>query len=517
MAVITTLYFISICIVLLLVWLKSKLSYWHKRGLQSPSFLQLLINIKTSLRHEQSVIDKDLRSYEWIKSRGLKHAGLYRMWRPIYHPVDLDIIKHILQSDFDHFVDRGMFVNEKGDPLGAHLFSLAGKKWRLLRNKLTPTFSSGKMKMMFETVLDCTKGIEKVMDKQIGKPVHIKEIAARFTTDVIGSCAFGIECNSLENPDCEFRRKVGVFFKEDFFQSLKYIMMGVFPKLMRMLNVQFFPKETSDFFMNLTRETIEYREKNDVRRKDFMDVMIQLKNTGRIIDDDQKRSNENVSEEENEITIGVIAAQCLIFFAAGYETSSSTIAFCLYELAKAKAIQDKVRAEIKRVIAKNGGQLTYDGLSEMKYLEQCVNETLRKYPPEPHLLRMCTKEYQIPNTDVILEKGTKVLINSVALQRDPDNYKEPEKFDPDRFNEENSKTRPACSFLSFGQGPRNCIGQRFGMMQTKIGLVAFLMNYEFSPSEKTKEPFEYDRNFNSMTVKGGVWLNFNKIASQPLH
>jgi cytochrome P450 family 6 len=86
-------------------------------------------------------------------------------------------------------------------------------------------------------------------------------------------------------------------------------------------------------------------------------------------------------------------------------------------------------------------------------------ETLRKYPPLPILTRVCTKDYTVPNTTIKIKKGDMVGISTQALHNDPEYYPDPEKFDPERFSEENKKTRPDFTWIPFGEGPRLCIGE----------------------------------------------------------
>jgi cytochrome P450 len=85
-------------------------------------------------------------------------------------------------------------------------------------------------------------------------------------------------------------------------------------------------------------------------------------------------------------------------------------------------------------------------------------ETLRKYPPLPVLNRECTKTYKIPDTDIVLEKGTLTAIPVLALHHDPKYYPDPQKFDPERFSEEEKAKRHHYVYLPFGEGPRICIG-----------------------------------------------------------
>lgn len=84
---------------------------------------------------------------------------------------------------------------------------------------------------------------------------------------------------------------------------------------------------------------------------------------------------------------------------------------------------------------------------------------MRKHAPGSAILRSCNKAYRIPGTDIILEPGTQIRIATLGIHNDPEYYPDPDKFDPDRFSEENKAKRPPFSFLAFGEGPRNCIGE----------------------------------------------------------
>jgi cytochrome P450 family 6 len=76
------------------------------------------------------------------------------------------------------------------------------------------------------------------------------------------------------------------------------------------------------------------------------------------------------------------------------------------------------------------------------------------YGPVAQLLRVASKDYQVPNTELIIEKGTIAGILTHSIHHDPDIYEDPEKFDPDRFTEEKKANRHPMAFLPFGDGPR---------------------------------------------------------------
>lgn len=86
-------------------------------------------------------------------------------------------------------------------------------------------------------------------------------------------------------------------------------------------------------------------------------------------------------------------------------------------------------------------------------------EALRKYPPASIIPRVCVEDYQIPDTNITIEKGTRVIIPALGLHRDPEFYPDPDKFDPERFNDENKQNIPPFTYVPFGEGPRMCIGK----------------------------------------------------------
>jgi len=143
-------------------------------------------------------------------------------------------------------------------------------------------------------------------------------------------------------------------------------------------------------------------------------------------------------------------------------------------------IQRKVQKEIDDITEKYNGQITYDSILEMKYLEMCLDETHRKYPVVPILNRECTRNYNIPDTSVVIEKGTPIIIPTLALHRDAKYYPEPQKFIPERFHPDNIKSFEEMPYMPFGDGPRNCIGMRMGKMQTKVGLVFMLQDFTYN-------------------------------------
>lgn len=123
--------------------------------------------------------------------------------------------------------------------------------------------------------------------------------------------------------------------------------------------------------------------------------------------------------------------------------------FCTYELALNQDIQDRLREEIEEVLENHNGKVTYDAIAEMKYLDMVLNETLRRYPVIDSHLRKSVKEFKIPNSDLVIPPGVAILIPVVGIHNDEKYYKNPEKFDPERFTDDNVKNRVPYSYMPF--------------------------------------------------------------------
>ncbi|KAK4878673.1 hypothetical protein RN001_011179 [Aquatica leii] len=381
------------------------------------------------------------------------------------------------------------------DPLTANLFFLAGDRWKTIRTKLTPAFTSSKVKTMFPILVQCGRHLEQAMKDICTKNVkfEVKQISSCYTIDVIGSCAFGLDINSFTNPENEFVKQGEKFFSTlTQLNSLSIVLSLLNPKLAELLSVQTIPKDITDFFLRLVEDTVRQRKKEKYWRKDFMQIMIDLKKN---------------NEVEEGLSINEMAAQSFAFFVAGYDTSSTTITFCLYEVAKHSDIQQKLREEIADALSNHNG-VTYEAVASMRYLDQVINETLRKYPPVALMTRVCTEDYLVDsNRNVVIKKGTKVAVPIYAIHHDEEYYPQHNKFDPERFSDEGITKRPTFAYMPFGAGPRTCAGIRIGLLQIKVALVILLNNFQFEVNAKTQEPLEFQNENFALKVKGGVWLD----------
>ncbi|XP_073844248.1 probable cytochrome P450 6a21 [Musca autumnalis] len=446
-----------------------------------------------------------LEYYNNFKGSG-PFAGFFWFFKRAVFVMDPWLIKQILIKDFDKFMDRGLFCNEIDDPLSAHLFSMHGQKWRNLRNKLSPTFTSGKMKVMFPTVVTVGQELLDVLSNDIIKDpeIEIRSMMARFTTDVIGHCAFGIECSSLKDPQQLFYIMSKRALLENNLGSLGVAFRGSFPKLAKRLHMKDTVADVEEFFLSTVRETVRYREENAVQRSDFMNLLLELKNN-------RLMKNESGDEFVN-LTFNEIAAQAFLFLVAGSETSSNTMVFALYEMALNQDVQNKARDEVRRVLKGCQHEMKYETMTEMKYLKQVIDETLRLHTPLPVLNRQAVEDYPIPGyPQYVIRKDMPVIIPAICLHRDAQYYPNPDVFNPDNFSGEQVTLRDPVLYLPFGDGPRNCLGLRFAKMQILVGLSLLLSKFHFSVCKRTPIPMRYDKENFMLTPEKDLYLKVERI------
>lgn len=353
--------FVVIIISLIYYAARRRLNYWIRRGIpnEAPSFPKGNVG-DWPYKRQLGVVFKDY--YLKFRNSGSPFAGFLFFFTKTVVVTDLELVKRVLIKDFNNFENRGIFYNELDDPLSATLFTIEGQKWRNLRHKLSPTFTSGKMKHMLPLVLRVAEEMSKVFKEKLSSPkeLEITDLVGRYTADVIGSCAFGLDCNSQRDPNADFvtmgKRAVT---ERRYFGLLDFFIFG-FPHLSRRLRLQVTVPDVAEFYIRIVRETINYRLKTKEKRNDFMDMLIEL------------FEKYQAGNTEEGLSFEDLAAQAFIFFVAGFETSSTTMGFALYELALHQDIQDKLRAEINEVLGKHNNEFTYDNVKQMEYLEQVV-------------------------------------------------------------------------------------------------------------------------------------------------
>lgn len=263
--------------------------------------------------------------------------------------------------------------------------------------------------------------------------------------------------------------------------------------------MRIFNKKYDDYFKRLVVDNMKYRKENKIVRNDVINILMDAKGMS---------LTENGAKPLREWTDEEIVAQCFVFFFGGLDTVSQSLSFTTYELMANEDCQKKLIKEVEETNkALNGQPLTYDDLGKMKYMSAVLDEVLRLWGGAPTIDRVCSKDFVVEdneNGDVLIQKGDIVFIPISGIHTDPQYYENPNKFDPNRFYE-NESLANETTFMPFGAGPRKCIANRFALMEIKTVLYYVLSSYSIRTCSKSHIPLELKPGF-QLQSKHGFWV-----------
>ncbi|XP_044755549.1 cytochrome P450 6j1-like isoform X2 [Coccinella septempunctata] len=472
--------------------------YWENRNVYFEKPVPIFGNFYDVAIRKKHMGDV-LQEIHMKLDENIPYFGVYIFHAPNLVVRTKEMIKEVLIKNFASFPNRMDYTNEVVDPLSAYdLFSMKEEMWKFTRSKLSPAFSSGKMKNMYPLMKEVSNHLHNLLVSLEGQEVDVRDLSKRFLVDIISSCAFGINAESLQNKNSKIKAMADQMLDQrGFVRSFAVFAWFFCPLLVDIFRLPFVEKESSDFLVDVFLRSYKERKKLNVKRNDLIDLLHELVG--------EKSQNDLVVFDEIKMS-----AQAMAFFNAGEGTSSILLTLCLYEMAMNIDIQEKLREEIRKTLDSTG-ELSYENVLEMEYLDMVTKETLRKYPFLQLLQRYCVKDHTF-ETGLTVKKGQRVLIPTLALHYDPRYYPEPEKFNPERFRGDKIKDLQYV-FLPFGDGPRKCIGARFGLMSMKTGLATILKDFEVVPGPQTEIPLRFEKAaFFTTPESAQVMLKLRKVA-----
>ncbi|KAL9696716.1 hypothetical protein quinque_016295 [Culex quinquefasciatus] len=414
-----------------LVW---NFNYWKKRHVPGPDPKPLVGNFPAFILRTRTVMEEMDEIYNNRSPRIL-----------ITCPA---LAKDILTKYFRSFHDNefGEFTESAGDAglIGRSPFFLNGDKWKAKRAEITPAFTTSRMKALFPIVEFVSTSMSAYIVKNRNSELDARELAAKFTTDVVSSCIFDTDAQSFTNENAQIREMGRKLTNSSFTAFVTMMLLSTCPKLAKMLNIGSGVKKVEQFFIDLMSEAAMYREKNGTKRVDYLEHLISLRNEKQITEVDM----------------------------AAHGVTNPTV-------------QTRLREDCSKA-SNDQGTISYEDLLELPYLEQVINETLRLWPVGPFLSKTCTEPVDLelcPGQSVRIEPGVCAIIPFGGIHRDPQFYQDPLTFNPDRFSPETGGVNPyremGC-FMPFGEGPRQCLGMRFARMQMKRAIYEVVKNFELS-------------------------------------
>ncbi|KAI4895262.1 hypothetical protein NFI96_011742 [Prochilodus magdalenae] len=437
--------------------------YDHIPGPPRDNFLLGHIpTFKRETNSERIIHDKFL---EWAETYG----PVYRI--NSFHGVALvvscpEATKEFLMSakySKDPFVYKRLFNLFGRRFLGNGLVTAMNHDiWYKQRRIMDPAFSSSYLRGLMGTFNERAERLMERLDEiaEDQTTANMHHLVNCVTLDVICKVAFGVDLDLLKNYDSPFPKAIErclqgmVHYIRDPFFTL-------FPKNKKMVQDV---KDAVELLRTTGSQWINQR-KSAVENGDDVpkDILTQILKTAEELEANDKEDRELMLD--NFVT----------FFIAGQETTANQLSFAIMELGRHPEIFKRAKEEVDEVLGTKR-EILYDDLGKLTYLSQVLKETLRLYPTAPGTSRYLHEDTAISGFKV--PAGCALVFSSYVSSRMEKFFKDPLKFDPDRFDP--NATKPYFCYYPFALGPRSCLGQTFSQMEAKVVLAKLLQRFEYS-------------------------------------
>ncbi|KAJ8307248.1 hypothetical protein KUTeg_015332 [Tegillarca granosa] len=418
---------VVLLIAAILIWLHlERKKYDHVPG---PPMESWLGNISGMIKMRE----EDKYFSEYILQNCQKYGGIFRMHflhTTLIAVADPDAVKELLITG--HYPKPKIYHKT--------FYSVAGQSY---------------LKNMVPEINTCTDiFMSRLTDVSDGKSkIRMSTEFNHITLDVLCKIGFGMEINSVSQPDNPFTNAIIKTFEGASYFQTNPMEIWKYAREVR---------KVVQFLRNFGKKTIHEREEA-VKRGDY-------------IPDDILTLIMKYKEDDPDVDFEDLLDEFVTFFAAGQETTSQLLSFMMFTLGKNPESFKKLQAEIDDIIG-NKSVISFEDIGKLKYLDMVIKETLRLYPPVPGTSRIITKDLTIGGYK--FPAGTNFLISSYALHHNEKYFDNPSEFRPERFSDDAEERVNTYTYLPFVIGPRSCIGKHFAEIEAKIVMTKFMQRFEF--------------------------------------
>ncbi|KAF5289900.1 hypothetical protein FQA39_LY14962 [Lamprigera yunnana] len=373
-------------------------------------------------------------------------------------------------------LDKGIEYRYFQKWLGKGLLTAKGDQTLKKHRKLiVPSFNITLLEEFLQTFKYNSLLLVDNLKKEVGKSsFDVCNYISLCALDIICESTMGTSVNAQNAVHSDYVTAVKVIsavITERWFSLLRYDCFYIFSSLYKK------EKEAVSVLHKTTDDVIKMKKKKNIFQNQKKSQTEELKKLAFL--DSLLRHNQN-----NDMTEDEIKDEVNTIMVAGHDPISSVLSFVLYCLSNNPEVQRKVVEEMDAILGKDTRRpLRLQDIQSMKYLDAVIKESLRLYPPVPFIGRTVSEEFQFDGKTI--PKGTSLLLNIYGIHHDPNVYPDPQSFKPERFMDADNASRPRYAFIPFSSGMRDCIGQKFAMVEVKSIVCVLLQHYEFSsPSPK---------------------------------
>ncbi|XP_022691128.1 cytochrome P450 4C1-like isoform X2 [Varroa jacobsoni] len=428
------------------------------------------------------------RAFEGLETM-YREKGAFRVWvgaHPFVMLSDPQAAEVLLTSN--KHIEKAQSYELLHPWLGTGLLTSTGPKWRSRRKLLTPAFHFGILEDFVEVFDRQSQLLGQRIESEFGsarKPFDICNEASLCTLDIICETAMGVQLKAQRASQSAYVQAVHSV-------GASFIKRNTNP----WLRPEFLFRMTSDgkaFYKALdvlhsfTRRVINERYisyKADMSSQEQQQTEVAGKRKKRAFLD---LLIETHYQNPRALTLADIAEEVDTFMFEGHDTTAMGVSWCLYLLGHHPIWQQRIFEEIIEVMGTDlSAPITSKHLPRLKYLECAIKESQRLYPSVPLIGRRLRRDLPLRNR--VIPAGSTILLLIMQLHRQPEIYPWPEEFMPERFYQKSQNESAQdhsdlaishpYAYVPFSAGPRNCIGQRFALMEEKVVVANVLRRVE---------------------------------------
>ncbi|XP_063926863.1 cytochrome P450 4C1-like [Zophobas morio] len=460
--------------------------YRHSRKVPGPHGLPLLGNLFDFTGTPSEIYDKTTKYFE-------TYPNLAKLWfgpKLVYGVSKPEYLEKIFSS-LTSFDKEESYRKFGGAFLGDGLLTASLPTWKRHRKIILPIFNQKVLNSFVEIFAKHFQFLNDELEKHVGREFDLYELLTRCTLDITCETIMGVEVGTQKGELFLFKRL-------DRILEITYLRQySIWYHLDFMFKWTQLHKENVRLIGELNRFTEELINKKRVQvstgctpnRKSLLDLLLES-------------SAEKLTTDE-------IKDEMQTFIIAASDTTAVTACFILVMLGMHPQIQNRVLEETNLILGPDG-QLEYQDIPRFEYTSRVIKETVRLFPPGPYVARHIQADLPLEE-NLVLPKGASVLLGLIHVQRSTEFWKDPLKFDPDRFLPKEVEKIYPHSYVPFATGPRTCVGKKYAMMSLTTMVATVVRKFKIGTEYKSVDEIKLKTNMVIRPQDGfKVWLELRK-------